>query len=45
MILIYVNGNAMLVNINFNYLLSRMIMYITNKKSEEYLTITEFVLL
>ena len=45
MILKYVNANAMLVNINFNYLLSRMIMYIKNKASEEYLTITEFVLL
>ena len=45
MILKHLDPNAMLVNINFNYLLSRMITYIKNDANEEYLTVEEFVLL
>ena len=45
MILKHVDANAMLVNINVNYLLSRMILYIKHRGSKEYLTIVEFVLL
>ena len=45
MILIYVNGNAMLVNINFNYFISRMVTYIINNGSKEYLTLEKFILL
>ena len=45
MILKNVDANAMLFNINVNYLLSRMILYIKHKGSKEYLTVVEFVLL
>ena len=45
MILKHLDPNAMLVNINFNYLLSRMLTYIKNDANEEYLTVEEFVLL
>jgi hypothetical protein len=45
MILKHVDPNAMLVNINFNYLLSRMITYINHDCKEEYLTLSEFILL
>ena len=45
MILKYLDSNAMLVNINFNYLFSRLISYIKNGASKEFLTVTEFILL
>ena len=45
MILKRVDPNAMLVNINFNYLISRMITYIKHDGKEEYLTLPEFILL
>ena len=45
MILKYIDANAMLVNINVNYLISRMVTYIKNGASKKYLTVAEFVLL
>ena len=45
MILKNLDPNAMLVNINFNYLLLRMILYIRHDASEEFLTLKEFILL
>ena len=45
MILKYIDANAMLVNINCNYLLSRMVTYIKNGGKKEYLTVAEFILL
>ena len=45
MILKLIDANAMLVNINFNFLISRTITYIINKGSKGYLTVTEFILL
>ena len=45
MILKYLDPNAMLVNVNFNYLFSRMITYIKNGANKEYLTVAEFILL
>ena len=45
MILKHIDPNAMLVNVNFNYLVSRMVTYIINCASEEYLTVLEFILL
>ena len=46
MILKHVDPNAMLVNINFNYFISRMISYfIIHNGSKEYLTLVEFILL
>ena len=45
MILKHLDPNAMLVNINFNYLLSRLITYIINGAKKEYMTIELFILL
>ena len=45
MILKHIDPNAMLVNVNFNYLISRMVTYIINGAKEEYLTVVEFILL
>ena len=45
MILKHVDPNAMLVNINFNYFISRMVTYIINNGSKEYLTLEKFILL
>ena len=44
-ILKHLDPNAMLVNVNFNYFLSRMITYIKNGANEKYLTLIEFILL
>ena len=45
MILKHLDPNAMLVNVNFNYLISRMLTYIKNKGRKEYLTVAKFTLL
>ena len=45
MILKHLDPNAMLVNINFNYFLSRLITYIMNKGSKEFMTVELFILL
>jgi hypothetical protein len=45
MILKYIDANAMLVNINVNYLISRMVTYIKKGGKKEYLTLAEFILL
>ena len=45
MILKHLDPNAMLVNVNFNYLISRTISYIKNKASKEYLTVAKFTVL
>ena len=45
MILKHLDPNSMLINVNFNYLISRTLIYIKNKGKKEYLTLTKFVLL
>ena len=45
MILKNIDPNAMLVNINFNFLISRLVTYIINGAKEEYLTVAAFILL
>ena len=45
MILKHLDPNAMLVNVNFNYLISRTFTYIKNKANKEYLTVAKFVIL
>ena len=45
MILKHLDPNAMLVNVNFNYIISRTLTYIKNKGKKEYLTVAKFVLL
>ena len=45
MILKHLDPNAMLVNINFNYLISRFIFYVKNHADKKYLTVTQFILL
>ena len=45
MILKHLDPNAMLVNINFNYLVSRLITYIKHNAEKEYMTIELFILL
>ena len=45
MILKHLDPNAMLVNVNFNYLFSRLITYIKNKADKKFMTIPQFILL
>ena len=45
MILKHLDPNAMLVNVNFNYLFSRLITYIINKADKKFMTIPQFILL
>jgi hypothetical protein len=45
MILKHLDTNAMLVNVNFNYLFSRLITYIINKADKKFMTIPQFILL
>ena len=45
MILKHLDPNAMLVNINFNYFISRLIFYIKKHANEEDLTVAQFILL
>ena len=45
MILKHLDPNAMLVNVNFNYFFLRMITYIKNDASEEFMTVAQFILL
>ena len=45
MILKHIDPNAMLANVNFNFLIYRMFIYIINGGKEEYLTLAEFILL
>ena len=45
MILKHLDPNAMLVNINFNYLFSRLISYIKNDADKEFLLVEQFILL
>ena len=45
MILKHLDPNAMLVNINFNYFISRFIFYVKKEGNEEFLTLIQFILL
>ena len=45
MILKHLDPIVMLVNNNFNYFISRLILYIKNNGSAEYLTLVQFILL
>jgi hypothetical protein len=45
MILKHIDPNAMLANVNFNFLIYRIFTYLINDCKEEYLTIAEFILL
>ena len=45
MILKHLDPNAMLVNINFNYLFSRLISYIKNDADKEFMLVEQFILL
>jgi len=45
MILKHLDPNAMLVNINFNYLFSRLISYIKNGANKQFMLVEQFILL
>jgi hypothetical protein len=45
MILKNLDPNAMLVNVNFNYFLSRLILYAKNSANREFMTVIAFSLL
>ena len=45
MILKHLDPNAMLVNVNFNYFFSRLISYIKNDASKEFMLVEQFILL
>ena len=45
MILKHLDPNAMLVNVNFNYFFSRLISYIKNHASKEFMSVEQFILL